>query len=106
MKVKNGKISSENFTILGNFFNPHFAVLKCLAVYYPDSGYVQGMNFLCTMLMSYTTPEDSFVIMVSLMKNYGLKELFEPGFPGLKKYYYILITLVKKYLPKVFKKLE
>ena len=64
------------------------------------------MNFLCTMLMSYTTPEDSFVIMVSLMKNYGLKELFEPGFPGLKKYYYILITLVKKYLPKVFKKLE
>ena len=60
------------------------------------------MNFVCTMLMSYTTPEDSFLIMASLMSNYGLKELFEPDFPGLKKYYYIFIALVKKYMPKVF----
>lgn len=64
------------------------------------------MNFLCTMLMSYTTPEDSFAIMISLMQNYGLKELFMPGFPGLKKYYYIFSALLKKYQPKVFKKLE
>jgi len=43
-----------------------FAVLKCLAIQFPETGYVQGMNALCGTLMTYTTPEDSFAIMVSL----------------------------------------
>ena len=42
-----------------------FAVLKCLALYSPETGYVQGMNSLCGTLMTYTTPEDAFTIMVS-----------------------------------------
>ena len=58
------------------------------------------------MLMSYTTPEDSFVIMVALMQNYGIKECFLPEFPGLKKYYYIFVALMKKYMPKLFNRLK
>lgn len=43
-----------------------FAVLKCLSLYFPSSGYVQGMNTLVGTLMTYTTPEDTFGIVVSL----------------------------------------
>lgn len=68
-------------------------MLKCLAVYFKDTGYVQGMNALCGMLMTYTTPEDTFAITVSLFSNYALKEVFLPGLPGLERDFYILLCL-------------
>ena len=51
-----------------------FAVLKCLSLQFPETGYVQGMGYLSATLMTYTTPEDSFSIMVSMFNMYGLKE--------------------------------
>ena len=91
---------------LGSGQKALFAVLKCLALSFPEVGYVQGMNFLAAALMTYTTPEDSFAIMVSLMRNFDLKSLFEPGFPGLQKYFFIFVSLLKKYMPKVYKRLS
>ena len=83
-----------------------FAVLKCLSLYFPSSGYVQGMNTLVGTLMTYTTPEDAFGISVSLFQNYQLHDSYLPGLPGLEKNFYILLGLLKKYLPKVFAKFE
>jgi len=81
-----------------------FAVLKCLALYFPSTGYVQGMNSLCGTLMTYTTPEDAFAIVVSLFANYEFQDSFLPGLPGLEKNFYIMLSLLKKYLPKLFQK--
>ena len=64
------------------------------------------MNALCGVLMTYTTPEDAFAIMVSLFMNYSLKENFLPGLRGLEKNFYIMLSLQKKYLPKLFNKLN
>ena len=83
-----------------------FAVLKCLAVYFESTGYVQGMNALCGTLMTYTTPEDTFAIVVSLFENYQMKENFLPGLPGLEKNFYIMLSLMKKYMHKLFDKLN
>ena len=79
-----------------------FAVLKCLALWHPSTGYVQGMNSLCGTLMTYTTPEDAFAITVSLFANYGLHDTFLPGLPGLEKNFYIMLSLLKKYMPRLF----
>ena len=70
-----------------------FAVLKCLALYFPSSGYVQGMNSVCGTLMTYTTPEDAFAIMVSIFTNYQLHDSYLPGLPGLEKNFYIMLSL-------------
>ena len=82
-----------------------FAVLKCLALYFPSSGYVQGMNSVCGTLMTYTTPEDAFAIMVSIFSNYQLHDSYLPGLPGLEKNFYIMLSLQRKYMPKLFTKL-
>ena len=62
------------------------------------------MGYLSATLMTYTTPEDSFSIMVSMFNIYGLKEQFLPKMPGLAKNFYILLSLQKKYMPAMFKK--
>lgn len=51
------------------------------------------MGYLSATLMTYTTPEDSFSIMVSIFDDYKLKEQFLPGMPGLEKDFYILLSL-------------
>ena len=62
------------------------------------------MGYLSATLMTYTTPEDSFSIMVSLFNEYNLKEQFLPKMPGLEKNFYILLSLQKKYMPAMYKK--
>ena len=51
-----------------------FAILKCLAIHFPEVGYVQGMSYLAATLMKYTTPENSLMIMISLFNEYGIKD--------------------------------
>ena len=82
-----------------------FAVLKCITINSPETGYVQGMNYIASTLMKYTTPENSFMMMISLFEEYGVKEWFKPGMVGLKKDFYILLSLQKKYMPALFKKM-
>ena len=54
--------------------------------------------------MTYTTPEETFAITVSLFKNYHIHDLFLPGLPGLEKNFYIMLSLQKKYMPRIFEK--
>ena len=82
-----------------------FAVLKCITIHSPETGYVQGMNYIGSTLMKYTTPENSFMIMISLFEHYGVKDWFKPDMIGLKKDFYILMSLQKKYMPALFKKM-
>ena len=60
------------------------------------------MNSLCGTLMTYTTPEETFAITVSLFKNYHIHDSFLPGLPGLEKNFYIMLSLQKKYMPRIF----
>ena len=88
----------------GNGRKALFAVLKCLAIHFPEVGYVQGMSYLAATLMKYTTPENSFFIMISLFDDYGVKEQFLPGMMGANKNFYVLLSLQKKYLPAIYRK--
>ncbi|KAI4164506.1 MAG: hypothetical protein LQ342_001819 [Letrouitia transgressa] len=60
-----------------------FRVLHCLSIYFPETGYVQGMATLAATLLCYFDEEMTFVMLVRLWQVRGLKRLYEPGFKGL-----------------------
>lgn len=60
-----------------------FRVLHCLSLYFPDTGYVQGMACLAATLLCYYDEEKCFVMLVRLWTLRGMARLFESGFGGL-----------------------
>ena len=62
-----------------------FRVLHCLSIYFPDTGYVQGMAALAATLLCYFDEEITFVMLVRLWQLRGLERLYKSGFEGLMK---------------------
>lgn len=60
-----------------------FRVLHSLALYFPDTGYVQGMASLAATLLCYYDEETAFIMLVRLWQLRGLEKLYESGFGGL-----------------------
>lgn len=64
-----------------------------------DVGYVQGMNFLVGCILWHSSSEEqAFELLVSLMFNYGMREMFVSGLPGLRVKCLILNQLMEKEL--------
>ena len=60
-----------------------FRVLHAISLYFPDTGYVQGMASLAATFLCYYDEERAFVMMVRLWQLRGLEQLFQSGFEGL-----------------------
>ncbi|TVY56023.1 TBC domain-containing protein, partial [Lachnellula suecica] len=60
-----------------------FRVLHALSLYFPDTGYVQGMASLAATLLCYYDEDRTFVMLVRMWTLRGLDKLYEAGFPGL-----------------------
>ncbi|KAK3315002.1 rab-GTPase-TBC domain-containing protein [Apodospora peruviana] len=60
-----------------------FRVLHAISLYFPETGYVQGMASLAATLLCYYDEERCFVMLVRLWKYRGLQRLYQPGFAGL-----------------------
>ena len=60
-----------------------FRVLHCLSLYFPETGYVQGMAALGATLLCYFDEEMAFVMLVRMWQLRGLDRLYQPGFDGL-----------------------
>ena len=60
-----------------------FRVLHCLSIYFPKTGYVQGMATLAATLLCYFDEEMAFVMLVRMWQLRGLARLYQPGFDGL-----------------------
>ncbi|KAK7533069.1 rab-GTPase-TBC domain-containing protein [Phyllosticta citribraziliensis] len=60
-----------------------FRVLHAMAIYFPETGYVQGMAALAATLLCYYDEERCFVMMVRMWTLRGLGRLYEAGFEGL-----------------------
>ncbi|KAK4157441.1 hypothetical protein C8A00DRAFT_11696 [Chaetomidium leptoderma] len=60
-----------------------FRVLHAIALYFPVTGYVQGMASLAATLLCYYDEERTFVMLVRLWRYRGLEWLYQPDFPGL-----------------------
>jgi len=60
-----------------------FRILHALSLYFPTTGYVQGMATLAATLLCYYDEEQAFIMMVRLWQLRGLDRLYEAGFGGL-----------------------
>jgi hypothetical protein len=60
-----------------------FRVLHSMSLYFPDTGYVQGMAALAATLLAYYDEEHAFIMLVRLWQLRGLEELYRSGFAGL-----------------------
>ena len=60
-----------------------FRVLHSLSIYFPETGYVQGMASLAATLLCYFDEEKCFVMLVRMWQLRGLDRLYGPGFEGL-----------------------
>ncbi|KAI1657462.1 rab-GTPase-TBC domain-containing protein [Daldinia decipiens] len=60
-----------------------FRVLHALSLYFPDTGYVQGMAPLAATFLSYFDEEMCFVMLVRLWKYRGLNRMYGSGFVAL-----------------------
>ena len=67
-----------------------------------ETGYVQGMSFLCASFLSYMNEESAFWMMKNLMEKYNMKGYFQNNFPELKRSYYKLLKLLKNIFPKIY----
>lgn len=60
-----------------------FRVLHAMSLYFPDTGYVQGMAALAATFLAYYDEEHTFVMLVRLWQLRGLEKLYRSGFAGL-----------------------
>ena len=86
----------------GNGQRKLYKVLSAYSKYNKSVGYVQGMGFIAAIFLTYMDEESSFFMMHSLMKKYKMEGIFFDDFPELKKKFYILLNLQKKYIHKIY----
>ncbi|KAI9786734.1 MAG: hypothetical protein M1835_002979 [Candelina submexicana] len=60
-----------------------FRVLHALSLYFPHTGYVQGMASSAATLLCYYDEDHTFVMLVRMWQLRGLERLYQPGFGGL-----------------------
>lgn len=79
-----------------------FGVCKAYALYDEGVGYAQGMNFLIMPLLFNMPEEEAFCLLVRLMRNYDLRELFVQDMPGLHMRLYQFERLLEDMEPALY----
>lgn len=59
------------------------------------------MGYMAAVLLTYMDMHDTFYTMKSILIDYGMREMFLPKMPGLSKSFYVHLSLMKKYMPKL-----
>lgn len=79
-----------------------FRLLRAYSLYNKAVGYTQGMSSIVAMLLIFIDDEEeAFWTFDSLMKDYAMSDLYRPGFPGLKKNFFIFEHLLRHFLPRL-----
>lgn len=60
-----------------------FRVLHAMSLYFPETGYVQGMAALAATFLAYYDEEHAFIMLVRIWQLRGLDRLYRSGFSGL-----------------------
>lgn len=61
---------------------------------------------MAAVLLTYMDMEDAFACMVGILRGFGMRDKFLPGMPGLSRAFYIHLSLMKKYMPKLFNHMQ
>ncbi|XP_062540464.1 rab GTPase-activating protein 1-like isoform X2 [Armigeres subalbatus] len=79
-----------------------YKVSKAYAVYDTEVGYCQGLSYIAASLLLHMPEEEAFCVLVALMYNYGLRDMYKMGFESLHLRLYQLNRLMKDHLPDLY----
>ncbi|KAJ5815502.1 hypothetical protein N7474_007279 [Penicillium riverlandense] len=79
-----------------------FGLCKAYALYDEGVGYAQGMNFIVMPLLFNMDEVEAFALLVKLMNNYGLREMFIQDMPGLHRSLYQFERLLEDLEPTLY----
>ncbi|PNF22091.1 hypothetical protein B7P43_G08891 [Cryptotermes secundus] len=79
-----------------------YRISKAYAVHDSEVGYCQGLSFLAATLLLHMPEEQAFCILVKLMYDYGLRDLYKDGFESLYVRLYQLNRLMQEQLPQLW----
>uniref|UniRef100_A0A914W7E3 Beta-hexosaminidase A n=1 Tax=Plectus sambesii TaxID=2011161 RepID=A0A914W7E3_9BILA len=76
-----------------------YKISKAYSLYDEEVGYCQGLSFLGASLLLHMPEEQAFCVLVKIMFDYGLRDLFKLGFDALHLRFYQLQRLIDDYIP-------
>lgn len=80
-----------------------FNVIKSYSLCDPEVGYTQGMAFITTpLLLNVQEESEAFGLLLKLMKNYNLRDLFLPDMPGLHLKLYQFDRMLEESSPRLY----
>ncbi|KAJ9138614.1 RabGAP/TBC [Pleurostoma richardsiae] len=79
-----------------------FGVCKAYALFDEGVGYAQGMNFLVMPILFNMPEEEAFCLLVRLMNQYHLRDLFIQDMPGLHMHLYQFERLLEDFEPALY----
>ncbi|XP_030757026.1 rab GTPase-activating protein 1-like isoform X2 [Sitophilus oryzae] len=79
-----------------------YRVSKAYAVYDSEVGYCQGLSFLAATLLLHMPEEQAFCVLVKLMYDYKLRDLYKDGFDNLYLRLYQLNKLMEEQLSSLW----
>ncbi|XP_026559129.1 rab GTPase-activating protein 1-like isoform X2 [Pseudonaja textilis] len=79
-----------------------YKICKAYSVYDEEIGYCQGHSFLAAVLLLHMPEEQAFCILVKIMYDYGLRDLYKNNLEGLRRKFYQLEKLTQEQLPDLY----
>ncbi|VEN58730.1 unnamed protein product [Callosobruchus maculatus] len=83
-----------------------YRVSKAYSVYDSEVGYCQGLSFLAATLLLHMPEEQAFCVLVKLMYDYRLRDLYKDGFDNLYLRLYQLNRLMEEHLDALWTHFE
>ncbi|KAM4861346.1 rab GTPase-activating protein 1-like isoform 2-T3 [Thomomys bottae] len=79
-----------------------YKICKAYSVFDEEIGYCQGQSFLAAVLLLHMPEEQAFCVLVKIMYDYGLRDLYKNNFEDLHCKFYQLERLMQEQLPDLY----
>lgn len=79
-----------------------FNVMKAYSIHDREVGYCQGSAFIVGLLLMQMPEEETFAVLVKLMQDYRMREMFKPSMAELGLCMYQLEVLVQEHIPDLY----
>uniref|UniRef100_A0A8C9T646 RAB GTPase activating protein 1 like n=1 Tax=Scleropages formosus TaxID=113540 RepID=A0A8C9T646_SCLFO len=83
-----------------------YKICKAYSVYDEEIGYCQGQSFLAAVLLLHMPEEQAFCVLVKIMYDYGLRDLYKNNFENLHCKFYQLERLIQEQLPDLWSRFQ
>ncbi|PFX29753.1 rab GTPase-activating protein 1-like [Stylophora pistillata] len=76
-----------------------YKISKAYSVYDEEVGYCQGLSFLSAVLLLHLPEEQAFALLVKIMSDYGLRDIFKHEFEQLHLKFFQLDRMIEDSMP-------